>query len=317
MAMVNSVSGLVDTEELGLTLPHEHVIETGAGIPQVYPEFVNRNESLQDAISQFRQAFEQGLRTIVDVTTMDLGRDVTFLRELSAQSGVKIICATGMWLDIPRAFARSTPDAIAGLFTREIWEGIEGTSIRAGIIKVATDNDTVTPREELVLRAAARAHRATGVPISTHTSPGTQGGVAQLEILVQEGVNPRNVYVGHIDDTDDMDYLTELAAQNATIGFDHFGWDLTPGALTWQERVENVVRLIEAGYADRIMLSHDWSVTCALLDSEALKNRGIQNPDGYLFVIRNVLPRLRQLGISEEIINLMTVDNPRRFFEGS
>lgn len=115
MAVINSVLGPLQTRDLGFTLSHEHVLVTSAGIQHVYPEFIDREGTIKRAVADLKQAYSEGLRTIVDVTTVDLGRDVRLLAEVSRQSGVQIICATGTWRDIPRAFWNATPDMIAPL----------------------------------------------------------------------------------------------------------------------------------------------------------------------------------------------------------
>jgi phosphotriesterase-related protein len=222
MATIETVTGPLDTARLGFTLSHEHVVVTSAGIPHVFPEFVDRAGSIELAVQELGQAYAGGLRTIVDVTTFDLGRDVRLLAEVSRRSGVQIVCATGTWRDIPRAFWNESPDTIARLYLREIEEGIEGTGIKAGIIKVANDVEGVTPEGEIVLRAAARAHRATGAPISTHTWAPGRVGEQQARIFEDEGVDLGRVYIGHSNDTTDLGYLEGLLRRGAWLGLDRF-----------------------------------------------------------------------------------------------
>ena len=134
MATINSVLGPMDTADMGFTLSHEHVIVSSAGIQYVYPEFIDREGTIERAIAQLSEARAEGLRTIIDVTTIDLGRDIRMLEHVSRESGVNVICATGTWRDIPRVFWTASPegDMIAPLYTREIvQEGIEGTGIKA------------------------------------------------------------------------------------------------------------------------------------------------------------------------------------------
>ena len=317
MATINSV---LDTADLGFTLSHEHVLETSAGILQTYPEFVDRAGSVEKSIAILGQAYAEGVRTIVDVTTIDLGRDVKFLEQVSRGSGVQIVCATGVWVDIPRAFWDATPDMVAPLFIREIEVGIDQTGIKAGIIKVATDKDGVTYEGEVILRAAARAHKATGVPISTHTPVApARAGEDQLRIFREEGVDPDRVYIGHSDNTDDVDYLIRLLDQGAWVGLDgllEFGH--APGTPDLEGRIQMTKALIDAGFGHHLMLGQDWSVTADLFggkDAQEETKKG--NPDGYLTISRQVLPRLIAIGVSEEVTNQMMVDNPRRFFEGT
>src|SRR5436190_19096411 len=317
MTTINTVLGPLDTSQLGVTLAHEHVVVTSAGIPHVFPEFVDRAGSIETAVEAFRRAYDEGLRTIVDVTTFALGRDVHLLAEVSRRSGVQIVCATGTWRDIPRAFWSASPDTIARLYVREIQDGIEGTGIKAGIIKVANDAEGVTPEGEIVLRAAARAHRATGVPISTHTWAPARVGEQQVRIFEDEGIDLGRVYVGHSNDTTDLNYLLGLLRKGVWLGLDRFPGRQTDVTPDWAGRTQTAKQLIDAGFAHRIMLGHDRSVARIFDTADAREARRATNPDGYLFVTRNVLPLLRELGASEDTIHQIMVDNPRCFFEGA
>ena len=316
MATINSVLGPLDTADLGVTLSHEHVLVSSAGLQYVYPEFIDREGTIAAGVSELKRAYGEGLRTIVDVTTIDLGRDIRLLEQVSRDSGVNIICATGTWRDIPRAFWAATPDMIAPLYVREIEEGIEGTGIKAAIIKVANDMGGVTPQGEIILRAAARAQKATGVPISTHTYAPERVGEQQVRIFEDEGVDLNRVYVGHSNDTTDTEYLIGLLDKGVWIGLDRHPGGTTPTIPDWEGRTQTAKRLIDAGFGHRIMLGHDWSVTLSITTREMQQQRRQRNPDGYLFIQRNVLPRLRELGASAEDVNRIMVDNPRRFFEG-
>ena len=134
---------------------------------------------MERVIARLRAAKEDGIDTLVDATTLDLGRDVELLAEASRRAGVQIIACTGWWLDVPRFFAGVSPDQLARVFIREIEKGIGGTDIKAGILKSASDVAGVTPEEEVVLRGVARAHLETGVPIMLHSySPGQVGRAA-------------------------------------------------------------------------------------------------------------------------------------------
>ena len=314
MATINSVLGPMDTADMGFTLSHEHVLVSSAGIQQIYPEFIDRDGTIARGIADLNAAHAEGLRTIIDVTTIDLGRDIRMLEEVSRGSGVNIICATGTWRDIPRVFWTATPDDIAPLYIREIQQGIEDTGIKAGVIKVANDMGGVTPEGEIILRAAARAHKATGVPISTHTWAPERVGEQQVAVFEDEGIDLNRVYVGHSNDTDDLDYLIGLLEKGVWIGLDRYPG--RPEVLDWEARTQTAYRLIEAGYAHRIMLGHDWSVALLIALREARKARDEANPDGYLFITRRVLPRLSELGASDDDIYKVMIDNPRRFFEG-
>jgi phosphotriesterase-related protein len=315
MATVNSVLGPLDSSKLGFTLSHEHVVVTSAGIHHVYPELIDREWTVREATTQLKQAYNEGIRTIVDLTTLDLGRDIRLLEQVSRDSGVQIICATGTWLDIPRSFCCATPDMVAALYIREITQGVEQTGIKAGIIKVANDKGGVTPEGEIILRAAARAHKATGVPISTHTYAPERVGEQQIHIFEDEGVDLNGVYIGHCDDTTDTKYLTGLLRRGAWVGLDRYPGGDIRGSLDWQARTKTVKKLIDAGYGHRIMLGHDRAVNMTIISRKDMDARRKHNPDGYLFITRKVVPRLKELGVSQETIDDIMILNPRHYFE--
>jgi phosphotriesterase-related protein len=312
MARINAVLGPLDPADLGFTLMHEHVVTASAGIWGSYPELLGDRARLTrlavDALSEARAA---GIRTIVDVTTVDLGRNIELLAEVSERSGVHIIAATGAWRDIPRAFYLRPPDDVAEVFIREIEEGIDGTGIRAGIIKVANDQEGVTPEGEVILRAAARAARRTGVCISTHTYAPGRVGEQQMAVFEDEGLDPGQVYIGHSNDTTDLEYLLGLCRRGCYLGLDRYpgGRGDAPG---WEERTDTAKRLLDAGAGGRVMLSHDWAVLYGHHSSDPEENRR-RNPDGYLFISRKVLPRLRDLGATEAQVQDLMVETPRRF----
>ena len=315
MSTINTVLGPMETEELGFTLSHEHLATNAAGILKTFPELVDRPGIIEQANDTLKEAYEEGLRTIIDVSTIDLGRDVEMMREVSLSTGVNIVAATGNHLAVPRPFIDLKPEVIADLYVREIEVGIEGTGVKAGIIKVASDEGGVTPAQEIVLRAAGQASIRTGVPISTHTWSPDRVGEEQVRILKQEGVDMGKVYIGHSNDDTDLGYLTDLLDEGVWLGLDRFPGGRRPGTPLWEERTELAKRLIDAGHSARIMLSHDHSVPKARYGAAVQEERFKYNPDGYNFIARNVLPKLRNMGISDELFNQIMVDNPRRFFE--
>lgn len=313
MTTINSVLGPLDTAELGFTLMHEHLIVASAGIPQNYSELLGAG-FMSCIVTGLTQAKEGGIDTIVDATTLDLGRDVTVLAEASRLSGVNIIAVTGWWLDIPRFLAGVSADQFAQLFIREIQEGIAGTGIKAGILKAASDISGVTPEEEIILRAVAQAHRQTNVPIMLHSySPG-QVGRQQLAILKEEGVDLRRVKMDHSNDTTDVEYLTWLLEQGCYLGLDRYpGRNVSPLA-----RTKTMKALIDAGYGERLLPSHDWSLVQVMAETPVIspEEREERNPYGYLYMKKVVFTQLREMGVSEAILNSLCVDGPREFFEG-
>ena len=316
MAIVNSVLGPLDTAEMGFTLSHEHVGTNAAGLRHTYPEIIDRAGIVEQSVAALLEARDEGLRTIIDVSTFDLGRDITMIEEVSRASGVQVIVATGNHLAVPRPFGEVSPDVIAPLYVREIEEGIEGTGIKAGIIKVASDRGGITAPQEIVLRAAARAHKQTGTPISTHTWSPERIGEHQVKILEEEGVDLTRVYIGHSNDDTDLDYLLGLLNKGVWLGLDRYPGGRVAGTPNWEQRTEVAMKLMEAGHTRKIMLSHDYSVPKARHGAEVQEERRRANPDGYTFIGRYVLPRLKELGATDDDIHQIMVDNPRRFFEG-
>ena len=317
MATVSTVLGPVDTSELGFTLSHEHLATGSAGMRHTYPEFFDREGTIEDAAAALKQAYDEGVRSYIDPTTFDLGRDIGMMQEVSRQSGVHIIPATGSHQAIPRVFRSASPDAIAPLYIREVEEGIEGTGVKAAIIKSASDRGGMTEQEVVVLRAVARASKHTGAPVYTHTWSPDRVGEQQIRVLEEEEVDLERVYIGHSNDTHDIDYILGLLRKGVWVGLDRFPGGRYPGVPLWQERTEIVKRLVDEGWAHRIMLGHDHSVPRGQPTPEMREQRANYQPEGYSFISRRVLPYLRELGTSEEDIQTIMVDNPRRFLEGN
>jgi len=313
MTVINSVLGPLDTNDIGFTLMHEHLIVSPAGVYRDYPELLGSN-LMERVVEGLKKAKEGGIDTIVDATTLDLGRNIELMAEASRRSGVNIIACSGWWLDFPRFFQGVSAEQLEELFIREVEEGISGTNIKAGILKSASDINGVTSDEETVLRAVARAHLKTGVPIMVHSySPG-QVGRQQLAVLREEGVDLKRVKLDHSNDTTDVEYLTWLMEQGCYLGLDRY-----PGMITSSlSRTKTMKALIDAGYADRLCPSHDGTVLRVLAANPIIteEERLRRNPHGYLYMKEVVFPNLREMGVAEDILNSLCVVGPRNFFEG-
>jgi len=316
MGSVNTVLGPIDSSELGVTLSHEHIAVGSAGMRGTYPQFFDRETVIWDAVSALKEAHAEGVRSYIEPTTFDLGRDIEMMQEVSRQSGVHIVAATGSHQAIPRVFRAASADAIAPLFIKEIEEGIEDTGVKAGIIKSASDRGGVTELEATVLRAVARASKHTGVPVYTHTWSPDRVGEEQVRILQEEGVDLSRVYIGHSNDTRDVDYIIGLLKTGVWVGLDRFPGGRFPDVPLWQERTQIVKRLIDEGWGDRIMLGHDYSLPSGQPTPEMQDQRANYQPEGYSFISRHVLPYLKELGVADDDIFLIMVENPRRFLEG-
>lgn len=306
----------LSADELGHTLMHEHVFVLNAEIEQNYPWEWDEDRLVEEAVAKLESAYDAGVRTIVDLTVIGLGRDIGRVRQVADRVRVNIVPATGLYTydDVPMFFKFrgpglliDGPDRLIDYMVRDVTEGIAGTGIRAGIIKCATDAQGVTPGVERVLRAAARAHRETGAPITTHTHAGTERGLEQLDVFREEGVDFAKVVIGHSGDTTDLDYLHRLLDQGVTIGMDRFGLDLM---LDFESRVATLAALVEEGFAGQIVLSHDASVYTQNFDIEA-KARLLPNWH-YEHIHRDVLPALAERGVTEDQVEQMLTRNPGR-----
>ncbi len=315
MAQVNTVLGPIETAQLGFTLMHEHVVSQSPGMKDNWPDTFDRAFAVKRGVEKLREAMAAGVKTMVDLTTVDLGRDVPLVEQIVKQAGMQVIVATGIWRQVPRFFHMRSPDVAADLFVRDITEGIQGTGIKAAIIKCATDENGITAPIEIALRASARAHRHTGVPISTHTDAWERVGLDQQRIFAEEGVDLSRVVIGHSGDTQDYDYLKGLLDRGSYLGMDRFGLDHIGGRklLTMRERVKVIAELCRQGYAGRMVLSHDCSCHSDSRDPEWAEQTWPQWR--YTHIPRDVLPALLQEGASHGQIDQMTRDNPRAIFE--
>jgi phosphotriesterase-related protein len=310
MTTVETARGPIPTTDLGPTLMHEHVVTRSPGVQENWPHLWDRAGILDIAERKLTELHGRGIRTIVDLTTVDLGRDIDLIVGVARRSPVHIIVATGVWWMPQRYFSAHGIDAVADLFIRDITQGIAGSGVKAAIIKVATDTAGVTPVIDNILRAAARAQKATGVPISTHTWAAGRTGEMQQAIFAQEGVDLRRVIIGHSGDSEDLDYLRGLMERGSTIGMDRFGLD---NFLPTEKRVAVLARLCTEGYAANMVLSHDANCWTDMLSEDA--KRRTRPHWHYNHIPDDILPALRKAGVKEDQIEQMLVRNPRAIFE--
>ena len=307
---VDTALGSIATGTLGSTLMHEHIVTRSPGVHENWPHLFDRPGILAAAERKMADLYQRGIRTIVDLTTVDLGRDIDLIVDVARRSKVQVIVATGVWWMPQRYFFSHGVDDVATLFVRDITQGIGTSGVKAAIIKCATDTQGVTPVIENILRASARAHRATGAPISTHTWAAGRTGEAQQAIFAQEGVDLRRVIIGHSGDSEDLGYLRGLMDRGSTIGMDRFG---LVNFLPTAKRVEVLAKLCAEGYAGKMVLSHDANCwTDMMSEDEKRRTRPRWN---YNHISDDILPALRAAGVSEDQLDQMLVRNPRAIFE--
>ena len=320
MASVQTMRGPVDSAQLGVTLMHEHIFVLSTEIMLNYPEeWGDEEERIADAIKRMNELYSRGVNTVVDLTVVGLGRYIPRIARIAEQTPLNIIVATGLYTfnDVPFYFhlkgpgtLLEGPEPMIDMFLRDIQRGIAGTTVKAGILKCATDEPGLTPGVERTLRAVAQVHRRTGVPISTHTHARKKRGLDQQRIFREEGVDLSRVVIGHSGDTTDIEYLEELIANGSYLGMDRFGIDTI---LPFEDRVNTVARLCERGHVGKLVLSHDASCFMDWVPERMIP--AILPRWHYLHIHNDVIPALKKHGVTDHHIHTMLVDNPRKIFE--
>ena len=315
MAQVHTVNGPIDTDELGRTYMHEHVFVLTPDVQQNYPtEWGDEDERVADAVAKLKALAAQGTRSFVDPTVVGLGRYIPRIQRVAEQvPELNIIVATGCYTfdRVPSFFeyrgVGAAVDPMTEMFASDVTDGIAGTGVHAAFFKCAIDHQGMQPGVERVMRAVARAHRLTGAPITVHTHPGSQQGLEVKRVLCdEEGVDPRRVVLGHSGDSTDADHLTGLAEAGFILGMDRFGIS------AFEDRCDIVVEMCKRGFTRQMVLSHDASCYIDWIDPQVLP---LMSQWNYLHIEADVLPYLRDHGVTEEQITIMLVDNPRRYFE--
>ena len=318
MAQVETVRGPVDVDSLGTTLMHEHVFILNEEVRRNYPADWSEDDRVDDAIAKLNALAARGCTTIVDPTVVGLGRDIKRIMRVADGTDLNIIVATGLYTynEVPFYFKYRLPgedgvDPMVSMFVSDIRDGITGTSVKAAFLKCAIDDQGLTPGVERVMRAVCRAHAETGAPITVHTHPHSGTGRDAVRVLREEGADLSKVVLGHSGDTTDVDYLSELADAGCLLGMDRFGIDvITP----FEDRVATVAALCERGYAGSMVLSHDAACYIDWFPQEIIP---LFFPTwNYEHLFDDVLPALRLRGVTDEQIDAMMIDNPRRYFGG-
>jgi phosphotriesterase-related protein len=297
-----TVQGPIAPEQLGVCMAHEHLIVDSWAMWQVpnYSLIVDDVDLITEEVQRYRDA---GGNSIVDVTNIGLGRDPKALRQISCATGLNLVMGTGWYREraYPSYIQEMSANELAALMVREIEEGVDGTDVRAGIIgEIGTERGFITPAQERVFRASARAHLQTGAPISTHTTHWGELALEQLALLGEEGVDPRHVIISHLGDRRSIDFFLPIAETGAFLGIDNIGY------VDYQKeerRAQNVIELMQAGYRDQILLSMD---NCTLNDLHWYGGKGFD------YLMLTFIPLLKQLGATDDDVHALMVENPSR-----
>ena len=321
MAQVQTVRGPIAASALGRVLIHEHIFLMDAEYVLNYrPDFFS-DKTIDDAVDRLNALKASGIDTIVDLTVLGLGRYIPAVAKVAERTELNIIVSTGVYTfnDVPQPFQFTgpgllcdVPEPMLDIFLKDIREGIAGTAIKAGELKCAIDMPGMTKGVERVMRAIAQANVLTGTPITVHTAPQNRSGLLVQDLLESEGVDLRDVVIGHCGDSTDIDYLVEVAERGSLLGMDRFGLNFT---ITAEQRVATIAELCRRGYAGSLALGHDCCAWSDFFPSVADYNRVLPQHH-YLHIHDDVIPALRAAGVSESDLDAMFVANPLRHYEG-
>lgn len=307
--MIQTVTGVLDENEVRNTLSHEHFV---FGKPGVYGDKGNcydRETAFLHGLEMLKMTDKYDVNLMVDATTIECGRDPYLLKKLSEKTGVSVVCSTGFFKDEGEALAClkslsyccDLEDYLKDLFALEITKGIGSAGVKAGVIKTASSLGEIKPLEQVIFAAAAEAQKITGVPLLTHCDRGTMG-VEQTEFLLSWGVDPKKVIIGHMSSSHDMKEVKRIMDKGVYAAFDQFGILSIPGIPSDEEKMEYLLRLLLDGYEDSIVISHD----CCFDRMGYVSRSRPRYPD---MIFKTVIPYLKENGISGRTVKKITRDN--------
>jgi len=309
---VTTVTGPIPADQLGFTLIHEHIFLDLRNDVWLSDRMLNDEDRAYEELMLYKAA---GGVTVVDQTPGGLRGDRNrilptkhplAIREMAQRTGLNIVLGSGWYREPyydPYLWQAKT-DEIAEEIIRETTEGIDGTDVRAGIIgEIGAHAGYISPVEERVLRAAARAQLKTGLMLSTHQSEGPVA-LDQLDILEQEGVDLRKVVCSHVGSHPYHEYHAAIAKRGAFVSFEGLG---SRNAADAHREMELMLAMINAGLIEHLLISHDVCVKPMYAS-----NGG----GGYAYIPTTWLGMMRERGVTDEQVFQIMVENPRRALVG-
>jgi len=303
---LETVAGPIALADLGWTLMHEHLLVDFIGASEVSPSRYDADAVFKTVLPHLRQARDLGCRTLVECTPAYLARDPRLLRRLAEASGLHIVTNTGYYgaakdkFVPPHAYSE-TAEALAARWAREWTDGIEGTGIKPGFMKIGVDEGKLSDIDAKLVRAAALTHRATGLPIASHTGNGIAA-FEQLDLLQAAQVPLGSFIWVHAQSEKDAAFHIGAAKRGAWVEFD----GVSEASVT--RHVELVSRMKTAGLLDRVLVSHD-----AGWYRPGEPGGGAFRPFDTVFT--TFVPALAAAGFSEGEVRQLFVENPRRALE--
>ena len=319
--MVNTVLGPVPVSELGMTLMHEHIVNIEWNIARAFPEYYNKESVVEMFCQEAQWLQSHGVRTIVDATPITLGRDVSLMRECAERSGMNIIGCTGIYWNVQPFFHYGIDtQVLADLMLREVEQGMEGTDSRPGFVKCAANTAIANTKfEEAIVTATAMVARETGLPVYTHTQPGSRMALRHKEIFDAYGIPAHKVAYGHTFSIVDEEYIRQIISRGGWASCDQLCYAGAGVLDPLEKQLDMVETLFREELHKNIFLSCDWGVRSdfggTLLASRVERN---QNPKAtsrrVKVLFETVVPELEKRGIPKEKILEVLVENPRRYF---
>ena len=314
---INTVTGTVDTSELGVTLMHEHIYVLSSSFCQAFPDWCDKEEVATRFAANIARLKKYGMNTFVEVTPINHGRDIHAIRHAAELAGINVLATTGLYFnESPWMQMTVDPDYLAKLYIREITEGIEDTDIKAAAVKCATDMPYgLSESNKAMITATGLAALETGVPVIAHANPHEKFGIVQTDMLTKMGVDAHRIMICHAFSSNDMGYVEELLNKGVYVGCDQLNFTILN---SYENLAKMVGELCKKGFEDQIFLSHD---AASVSDFGFCLTPGARDAEQNILIgdyskVFEVIPEfLKAEGVTQAQIDKMLTENPRRYFE--
>jgi phosphotriesterase-related protein len=313
MAFVQTITGRIHPDQMGITAMHEHLLWGPAGWEHDPDWFHSVPKVVEKCYNDLLDYKAEGGLTFVDVSGLGLGRDIELYRMLASTTGVNIVACTGYWAQrgVHPYFTTKDIDYHEDLFVSEITQGMGTTNVKAGIIKVGHWRTGITPWEEATFRAAARAAKKTGAAVTTH---GVERAYEHCQILLSEGLDPERIIIGHLDAAHALDLERDqrIGRTGVWLGYDHCTtcktWSPMHYACSDEERADMVKYMIDAGFENQLIISADVnSISLGWQRSAPYTGKTVVGD-----LLRSFVPKLFRALLGDDMVHKLLVENPRR-----
>lgn len=341
---IMTVTGSIEVDQMGVTLPHEHLFIDlrnqfsefsdpekkqiseqkvnikNLGRLRLNPYAVKDNLLLDDielATEEVLYFKNAGGQTIVDCTCIGIKRDAKKLYELSQRTGINIVAGSGYYTQDthPEEMAHWSPEEIAEQIVRDFTEGIDGTRIKAGVIGEIGTSENILPNEKKNLLAAAIAFAKVKAPIYIHTYPWSQAGLEAIDLLLENSVDPAKIVICHLDVEPDLNYIKAALKKRVFVEFDNFGKEfvIDPSERDFAggifirdlDRIRIIKELVESGFEQQLLITNDICLKTMLCNYGGL---------GYAHILKNIVPLMQSEDLTQDMIDLIILENPKRLF---